>query len=78
MKGQLSAEMLILLVVILGIIAIAATQLIGSARETSDSIGSTTKRISEMTNVIKGEEGDFCVISEDCLEGLDCERNRCS
>ena len=78
MRGQLSAEMLIMLVVILAIVAIAATQLIGSAKETSENIGSQTEKLNEMTkDSIKSEEGDFCIIDDDCRGGLNCENNRC-
>lgn len=78
MKGQLSAEMLIILAVILAIIALAANQMIGSAKETSENIGMQTKKINEMTNQIKGEEGDFCVVEDDCLQEFNCKNNRCS
>ncbi|MBN1170525.1 hypothetical protein JXA56_05880 [Candidatus Micrarchaeota archaeon] len=78
MKGQLSAEMLIMLVVILAIVAIAATQLIGSAKETSENIGQQTQKLNAMTNdAIKSEEGDFCIVDEDCVGGR-CKENRCS
>ena len=38
MRGQLSAEMMILIVVVLAIVAIAATQLIGSAKDAGEQI----------------------------------------
>ncbi|MFH0884100.1 MAG: hypothetical protein V1861_00130 [Candidatus Micrarchaeota archaeon] len=79
MKGQLSAEMLILIVVVLAVVAIAATQMMGTAKETQKGIGEQTKRISQMAaESVKSEEGDYCTESTDCREGLSCEAYRCA
>ncbi len=77
MKGQLSAEMLIMIVVIMAVVAIAATQLMGTAKETGSNIQQQTERLNNITaNVLKGEEGERCVIDDDCLSGV-CENYRC-
>ncbi len=78
MKGQLSAEMLILIVVVLAVVAIAATQMLGTAKETQKGIGEQTKRIGQMAaESVKSEEGGYCAAPEDCREGLGCEAYRC-
>lgn len=78
MKGQLSAEMLILIVVIMAIVAIAASQLMGTAKDTGENIKNQTKRMNLLTaEAIKGQEGAFCIDDEDCAEGLGCDDNRC-
>ena len=79
MKGQLSAEMLIIIVVILAIVGIASVQLIGSARETSQNINLQTERLNELTKEsIKSPEGGFCIDDEDCESSLRCEGYRCN
>jgi uncharacterized protein (UPF0333 family) len=78
MKGQLSAEMLILIVVILAIVAIAATQLMGTAKETGGNIQNQTDRINRVTaEALKGQEGESCVLDEDCVSDH-CESYRCA
>jgi hypothetical protein len=78
MRGQLSAEMLILIVVVMAIVAIASTQLIGAAKETSGSIGKQTERLNDLASeAVKSPEGGFCVEDEDCERGLGCEGYRC-
>lgn len=79
MKGQLSAEMLVLIVVVLAVIAIASTQMIGTAKETSGNIGEHTERLDRMTSeAVKSPEGGFCVEDEDCERGLGCDEYRCN
>ena len=79
MKGQLSAEMLILIVVVLAVVAIAATQLMGSAKETSKNIQNQSNRINLMTSeAVKSAEGEYCMYDEDCREGLRCQEYRCT
>lgn len=78
MKGQLSAEMLILIVVILAIVAIAAMQLMGTAKETSGNIKNQTERINRLTSeALKGQEGESCLLDEDCVSNH-CEGYRCT
>jgi hypothetical protein len=77
-KGQLSAEMLVLMVVILGVVMLAASQIIGSARETSEGIGNHTKKLNAIAEEgMKSSEGAFCFEDEDCRQGLSCMENRC-
>lgn len=79
MKGQLSAEMLILIVVVLAVVAIAARQMMGTAKETQESIGQQTQKISAIAaDTMKSDEGDFCSVPEDCREGLSCDSYRCA
>lgn len=79
MKGQLSAEMLIMIVVILAIVGIAATQLMGTAKETSASIEKRTAALDEMTaEAFKSKAGESCIEDEDCGAGMTCVAYRCS
>ena len=78
-RGQLSAEMLILVVVIFAIVAVAATQLVSTAKETSGNIQNQTERLNIMTaEAIKSPEGGACITSDDCEDGYTCEDNRCA
>ena len=78
MKGQLSAEMLIMVVVVLAVVAIAATQLTGAAKDAGQGIGNQSERISRMaTEGMKGEAGEYCILPEDCLSE-NCESHRCN
>ncbi len=74
MKGQLSAEMIILVVVILAIVAIVASTLINSAKGTSSSVTNTTTRITESLNYA-------CIKDADCNglgSGYTCVQGECS
>ena len=79
MRGQLSAEMLTMMVVVLAVVAIAASQIMGSAKETGKGIKEQTERINLISSeAIKSDEGGFCrTDGEDCREGLACEDNVC-
>lgn len=79
MKGQLSAEMLILIAVILAVVAIAAMQIMGTARDTSGNIANQTERLNEMTSeAVKSPAGGYCFSDEDCQSGLGCSSsNKC-
>jgi len=48
-KGQLSAEMLILIAVVLAIVAIAASQLLSKAKESAKTINESTSTILSQT-----------------------------
>jgi hypothetical protein len=77
-KGQLSAEMLILMVVVLAVVAIAAVQLINSAKETSGNLGEQTGRLNSMvTDEMKLPSGAFCFEDKEC-QGGSCNSNRCN
>ncbi len=80
MKGQLSAEMLILIAVILAVVAIVAIQILGAAKQTGEKIGNQTDRLDRMTDeAIKAPEGGFCLEEDEdpCQQGLRCVDNRC-
>lgn len=78
MKGQLSAEMLILVVVIFAIVAIAAVQMVSTAKETGGNIQNQTERLNALTaEAIKSPEGGPCITSDDCEDGYACDDNRC-
>jgi len=78
MKGQLSAEMLVLVVVVFAIVAIAAIQLIGTAKRTGLNIQNQTQKLGDMTaEAIKSPAGGYCITSDDCQNGIDCSENRC-
>ena len=69
--------MMILIVVVLAIVAIAATQLLGAANESADQISTQTQDLTTKTEAaMKGGHGDCCVVPEDCLSG-DCTESRC-
>ncbi len=73
MKGQLSAEMLVLIVVVFSIVAIAAIQLVGTAKQTGADIQNQSHRLGNMTSeAIKSSEGGYCISDEDCRNGLSC------
>jgi len=70
--------MLILIVVVLAVVAIAANQLMGSAKETSKNIQNQTDRLNIMTaESVKSAEGEYCIYDDDCREGLSCQNYRC-
>ncbi len=71
-KGQLSAEMLLLIVVIIAIIGIAATQLLGSSKNASETIKNSSNLIVEDSSrsLLRGP-------GEPCSVDNICESNRC-
>ncbi len=68
MRGQLSAEMLILITVVLAIVAIAATQLLNTAQDTATSINKSSQTVSGMVTVCD-EDGD-------CPDGYTCNTDQ--
>lgn len=78
MKGQLSAEMLILIVVVMAVVSIAASQMMGTAKDMSGNISNQTLRIGLMASEsMKSNEGGFCIYDYDCMDGLECPNHRC-
>lgn len=78
MKGQLSAEMLILIVVVLAVVAIVATQLLKTAEKSGEAIDAQSQAILDKSEAaIKAKKGDFCVKDEDCLSNK-CFENSCN
>jgi uncharacterized protein (UPF0333 family) len=79
MKGQVSAEMLILLAVVIAIVAIAASYLISVSKSAGESVQNQTSSILSETKDItaKGNPGDPCVDKEDCKSNVCGSDNRC-
>ena len=72
MRGQLSAEMLILIVVVLAVVALVASQLLKTGEETSKTIDKRSGEIINSTeSAFKKKAGSSC--SEDDQ----CESNYC-
>jgi len=67
-KGQLSAEMLVVLVVILGLAVILASTLMKSANKAAASADAKTNAVLEASDagVAKGVAGDYCASNADC------------
>ncbi len=77
MKGQLSAEMLVLIAVVLAIVAIVAYQLISTAQKGSENIESQADAIFKSTEKFsKATEGQYCIEDDQCLSSL-CIENKC-
>jgi uncharacterized protein (UPF0333 family) len=80
MRGQLSAEMLILITVVLAVVAIVAMQMIGTAEKTGATLGNQTDMLSQRTmEAMKSPENGLCMEEDgsDCQAGLVCIDNRC-
>lgn len=60
MKGQLSAEMLILIVVIIAIVAIAANQLINQSKNAAEQINKTSSSILEQSKTCTDSSNCTC------------------
>ncbi len=67
-KGQLSAEMLVVLVVILGLAVILASTLMKSASKAANAADQKTDAVLQASNssVINGASGDYCATDSDC------------
>jgi len=80
MKGQLSAEMLILIVVVIAVVAIAASRLITTARTSSDTIENKSAQIEDMANkAVKNKPGGFCTEDGHCDSGsCDETKTKCN
>ena len=65
-RGQLSAEMLIVLVVILGLVVLLASVMLKSANKAADNIEQKTDSVLGMSNFTFGNPGDPCKIDDDC------------
>ncbi|MCX8197428.1 MAG: hypothetical protein N3G80_03895 [Candidatus Micrarchaeota archaeon] len=80
MKAQLSAEMLIILVIILGIAVLVATTMLRSANKAAATVEQKADKIMNMSDsAAKGQKGAFCVSDEDCESGFcDPSAKRCS
>ena len=74
-KGQLSAEMLLLIVVILAIVAIVAGNLMKSAKQAGKAMqNQSTSILSISEDASKGDTGDPCVSDDQCKSGT-CDKS---
>lgn len=84
MKGQLSAELIILVAVILAIALLVATQLRSTAMEANKLVDKEANAIFKTVNKstadepkAKGDVGDKCSKDSDCNQNLLCVYNQC-
>lgn len=81
MKAQLSAEMLILIVVVLAVIALVGAQLLSTAKEGGKTIDTGSSTIFNKTlEGVKSGDGEPCDINkndEDCKLGYKCVDYEC-
>ena len=75
MKGQISAEMLIILAIVIAVAVVLASQLLKSTKTMSKSINESTSTIERQTEALK--EGMYCERDSDCGPGMKCENNVC-
>ena len=81
MRGQLSAEMLIVLVVILGLAVILASVMLKSANKASEAVEQKTNAVIEASNAgaVKVATGGYCVVDADCeTNSCDTYSNKCN
>ncbi len=73
-KGQLSAEMLILLAVLLAVAALVAYQVMNMAKVASEKTGKTANSTFDAIDKIGG-----CTSDSDCPQGMICDTaiNKC-
>ena len=69
MRGQLSVEMLVVLVVILGLVIIVASTMMKSANKASEKIDEKTGAVLSASGGAVGASGDYCVADTDCGSG---------
>jgi uncharacterized protein (UPF0333 family) len=71
MRGQLSAEMLVVLVVVLGLAVILASTMMKSAGKAANAAEGKTAEVLEASDsgIAKGASGDYCVGGADCESG---------
>ena len=67
-RGQLSAEMLVVLVVILGLAVILASTMLKSANKAAANADAKTDAVlgASDSGVTKGVSGDYCAADSDC------------
>ena len=81
MRGQLSAEMLIVLVVILGLAVILASVMLKSANKAAANVEQKTNTVIGASNagMVKAAAGDYCVVDADCeTNSCDTYSNKCN
>lgn len=78
MKGQLSAEMLILIVVILAVVALVSTQLFKTGQKLGTEIDSKTDTIVNESKACS-YFGEYCSTRVLCCSGAGaCNNNKCT
>ena len=75
MKGQVSAEMLILLAVVIAIVALAASALMNTAQQSSAAVTSRTQGVLDSTNNVANCRA--CTYDADCNVGEQCTSGCC-
>ncbi|MCC7552206.1 class III signal peptide-containing protein [Candidatus Micrarchaeota archaeon] len=79
MKGQISAEMLIILAIVLAVAVFLAVQLMGMTEKFGDTINQTSKVLDCQTAGLI--QGSFCFDDVDCGDGnpstWKCENSKC-
>jgi len=76
MRGQVSAEMLILLAVVIAIVALAATYLMDLGNSAGESVQEQSTIVLHQSEAsILGDSGDPCIEDTDC-KGT-CRDNEC-
>lgn len=73
MRGQLSAEMLIILAVVLAVLLLVASQLLKTAGEASEKVEEKSSAIFNITGAGNGDIGDPCTTNSDCKQDLFCD-----
>lgn len=79
MKGQISAEMLILLAVVIAIVAIAAVYMMNAAKQGGQAVESRVSGVLQESGNTRGgtgQPGDPCDTNTDCLSGS-CQYGYC-
>jgi uncharacterized protein (UPF0333 family) len=79
MRGQVSAEMLIMLAVVVAVVAIAAAYLVGLGKDAGEQVQEEGRDILDsVEEASKGDTGDACLDDDDCKSGSCDSSNRCS
>jgi len=78
MRGQLSLEMLIVIVVVLGLAVLLASTMMKSAEKTADKITQKADAVLNTSDAAgKGASGGYCTSDSGCLSGNCGLDNKC-
>lgn len=77
MKGQVSAEMLILLAVVVAVVALAATYLLDLGKSSGEHVEEQGKELLGQTEIGKRSPGEECDYDFQC-ESRVCDSQRCA
>jgi uncharacterized protein (UPF0333 family) len=69
MRGQISVEMILLVVIILAIVALVASNFMGTAEK-------ATGKFSNMSESVFSKAGEYCLTDSDCESGH-CVNGKC-